>query len=111
MRSTIAALALTTILFPSLSFAKGNGEWKASHPRRAEVNQRLANQNARIRAGVADGKLTHAQAAQLHAEDHQMRAEEHAMARQNGGHITKSEQRALNQQENATSRQIYSEKH
>jgi hypothetical protein len=28
------------------------------------------------------------------------------MARQNGGHITRSEQRALNQQENAVSRQI-----
>jgi hypothetical protein len=28
------------------------------------------------------------------------------MARQNGGHITNSEQRGLNQQENAVSRQI-----
>ena len=28
------------------------------------------------------------------------------MARQNGGHITRSEQRSLNQQENAVSREI-----
>jgi hypothetical protein len=33
------------------------------------------------------------------------------MAAQNGGHITKAEQRALNQEENAVSRQIYQEKH
>ncbi len=111
MRSTIAALALSTILIPSLGWAKGNGAWRASHPRRAEVNQRLDNQNARIREGVQSGKLTHAQAAQLHADDHQIRTEERAMAKENGGHVTKAEQRALNQQENATSAQIYNEKH
>ena len=109
MRSTIAALVLTTMLVPSLSWA--DGTWRANHPRRAEVNQRLANQNARIREGVADGRLTRGQAAQLHAEDHRMRQEERAMAAANGGHITKREQRVLNQQENATSRQIYNEKH
>jgi hypothetical protein len=111
MRSKIAAFAFCTLMIPSLGFAKGNGTWKANHPRRAEVNQRLNNQNARIRDGVEDGKLTHGQAAQLHAEDHAIRQEERAMAAQNGGHITKTEQRALNQQENQTSRQIYNEKH
>ncbi len=109
--STVAAFAVAALLVPSLGFAKGNGAWQASHPRRAEVNQRLENQNARIRDGVEDGKLSHAQAKQLHAEDHQIRQEERAMAKDNGGHITKTEQRALNQQENATSRQIYREKH
>jgi len=33
------------------------------------------------------------------------------MAPQNGGHITKQEQRTLNSQENQVSRQIYDEKH
>jgi hypothetical protein len=33
------------------------------------------------------------------------------MASQHGGHITKQEQRTLNQQENKVSRQIYDEKH
>ena len=46
------------------------------------------------------------QAQKLHAEDHAIRKEERTMASTNGGHITKAEQRALNQQENQVSRQI-----
>ena len=108
MRSTMLALAFSLVL-PSLAHAKGT--WAENHPRRAEVNQRLANQNARIREGERSGKLSAGQEAQLHAEDHAIRQEERAMAAQNGGHITKTEQRALNQKENQTSRQIYQEKH
>lgn len=33
------------------------------------------------------------------------------MASQNGGHITKAEQKALNQEENKVSKEIYNEKH
>jgi len=33
------------------------------------------------------------------------------MAAQNGGHITKAEQRQLNREENQVSKQIYEEKH
>ena len=46
------------------------------------------------------------QAARLHRQDHRIRQEERLMARNNGGHITKAEQRTLNQQENAQSRKI-----
>ena len=85
--------------------------WQKNHPRRTEVNKRLSNQNARINQGVKNGTLTQGQAAQLHKEDRQIRQEERDMASQNGGHITKQEQRTLNQQENKVSRQIYDEKH
>jgi hypothetical protein len=108
MRSTITALAFS-LLLPTMAHAKGT--WAANHPRRAEVNERLANQNARIRQGVRSGELTRGQAAQLHAEDHAIRQEERTMAATNGGHITPTEQRALNQQENQVSNQIYLEKH
>ena len=50
--------------------------------------------------------MTHRQAATAHREDHQVRQEERDMARQNGGHLTKPEQRVLNQQENGIGRQI-----
>ena len=80
--------------------------WQKNHPRRTEVNHRLANQDRRIHEEVKEGDLTRAQAASLHKDDHQIRQEERAMASQNGGHITKLEQRTLNQQENAVSRQI-----
>jgi hypothetical protein len=109
MKITLAAAALVTTCLASP--ALGGDSWQDNHPRRAEVNQRLANQNARIKDGVKDGQLTHAQASQLHAEDHAIRTEERGMAAEHGGHLTKGEQRQLNRQENRVSRQIYAEKH
>lgn len=86
--------------------ASADTTWQKNHPRRTQVNHRLANQNNRIRTDVKDGTLSKGQAATLHQEDHQVRQEERDMASQNGGHITKSEQGVLNQQENAISGQI-----
>jgi hypothetical protein len=81
-------------------------QWQKDHPRRTEVNQRLANQDQRIKKEVKEGEMSKAKAAKLHKEDRQIRKEEHAMASQHGGHITKQEQKTLNQQENAVSKQI-----
>jgi hypothetical protein len=91
--------------------AGARDKWQKDHPRRAEVNDRLRNQNARIREGERTGKLSKRQAHQLHAEDHAIRNQERAEAAEHGGHITKGEQRQLNREENAESRQIYNEKH
>ena len=91
--------------------AFGGERWKLNHPRRAEVNQRLHNQNQRINEGLKSGKLTPAQAQALHQEDHHIRTAERADAAQYGSHITKAEQWQLNRQENAASKQIFQEKH
>ena len=80
--------------------------WQKNHSRREEVNNRLSNQNKRIKTEVKEGDLTKSQAAALHKDDRQIRREERLMASQNGGHITKHELKTLNQQENAVSRQI-----
>lgn len=60
----------------------------------------------RIRQEVHEGEMSHVQATRLHRDDHQIRREERLMASQDGGHITRQEDRALNQQENRVSRQI-----
>jgi polyhydroxyalkanoate synthesis regulator phasin len=91
--------------------ASAQGKWDSTHPRRAQVNKRAANQNKRIDNGVKSGALTKGQARQLHQEDKGIRKEERQDAAQNGGHITPRQQRQLNQQENQTSKQIYQEKH
>ena len=101
---TVAAVALSLSGFATASLAET--EWQANHPRRTEVNHRLANQNRRIHQERKAGEINGRQAARLHREDHTVRREERAMARTNGGHITKAEQHALNQQENQVSRQI-----
>jgi len=103
-----AAIALTTGAMAQTVAppAGGKASWNAKHPRRAEVNGRLANQNKRIHNEFKEGEISKSRAAALHKDDHQIRQEERLMASQNGGHITKGEQRTLNQQENAVSRQI-----
>jgi hypothetical protein len=107
MMKTLFTLAMLTIATPS--FADGN--WDANHPRREQVNDRLANQNRRIDNGVKSGKLSPQQAQQLHRQDHAIRTQERADAAAHGGHITKPEQRQINHEQNQTSRQIHNEKH
>jgi hypothetical protein len=80
--------------------------WESNHPRRDQVNDRLQNQNRRINQEYRQGEINRGQARALHREDHQVRHEERNMASLNGGHITRGEQRVLNQQENGVSRQI-----
>jgi hypothetical protein len=86
--------------------ASAETTWQKNHPRRTQVNHRLANQNRRIHNDVKKGTLTRGQAAALHKDDHLVRHEERDMARQNGSHITKPQQRVLNRQENGISNQI-----
>ncbi len=102
-------LGVATLAFAiagTASVASAETQWQKNHPRREQVNARLNNQNKRIKTEVKEGEMSKAQAATLHKDDHQIRQEERAMASQNGGHITKSEQKVLNQQENAVSKKI-----
>jgi len=105
--SKVFVMAITTTLVAGVvRSANAETQWQKNHPRRTEVNARLKNQNKRINQGAKEGELNKAQAGKLHKEDSQIRQEERDMASQNGGHITKSEQKVLNQQENAVSKQI-----
>jgi len=78
----------------------------SGHPRRAQVNHRLENQNDRIHDKVEDGQMSKREAAKLHHQDRQIRQEERDMASQDHGHITRQEQKTLNQQENHVSKEI-----
>lgn len=110
MKSTaeklLCAAVATAVLAGAAGTASADTTWQKNHPRREQVNNRLANQNKRIHQDVRNGTLTHGQAAALHKDDRQIRGEERAMASQNGSHITRSEHKVLNQQENAVSREI-----
>ena len=106
MKTVFRIAAIVALAFSFAGVASAQTPWDATHPRRAEVNHRLANQNRRIHQEVHEGGMTRAEAATLHREDHKIRQEERLMASQNGGHISKQEQRALNQQENQVSKQI-----
>jgi hypothetical protein len=110
-KSFVVALLLSAVALASFAQASApavdkDTTWQKNHPRREQVNERLANQNRRIHEEVKEGEISKSQAARLHKEDQRIRQEERLMAAQNGGHITKAEQRALNQQENKVSAQI-----
>jgi hypothetical protein len=86
--------------------AMAETDWERNHPRRDQVNDRLQNQNRRINQEVREGEISKGQANRLHREDYAIRQEERTMSKFNNGHITPAEQRSLNQQEKAVSRQI-----
>jgi hypothetical protein len=100
----LAAVAALAMSFAGTASAQTS--WNATHPRRAEVNRRLVNQDRRIHQDVREGEMSHAEAAKLHRDDHKIRQEERDMASQNGSHVTRQEDYALKQQENRVSRQI-----
>ncbi|HEV2595232.1 MAG TPA: hypothetical protein VGU01_08555 [Sphingomicrobium sp.] len=100
-KAVIAATGLAVIL-PAPAMAN----WRSSHPRRVEVNRRLRNLDHRIGEERREGDLTKAQAQTLRRDDRSIRQEERDMARLDKGHITRSDKRALNQQENVLSGQI-----
>jgi hypothetical protein len=105
-RRTLTFATAMVMLAGVVGTASAETTWQKNHPRRTQVNHRLHNQNRRIHNDVKNGTLSRSQAANLHKDDHQVRQEERGMASQNGGHITKPEQRVLNKQENGISGQI-----
>jgi hypothetical protein len=99
----IAAIGILSITANS-AFAET--WWEKTHPRRDQVNDRLENQDRRINQELHEGEISPWRAARLHQEDHSLRNEERAMATFDHGHITRGEERALNQQENNISGRI-----
>jgi len=107
MHSKIAALGLgMAVILAGAGGASAETAWQRHHPRRVEVNHRLANQNRRIHQERREGEITGAQARELHAQDRGIRAQERFDASHHGGHLTRAEQRRLNREENGVSREI-----
>lgn len=75
--------------------------WRSSHPWRVHDNARLRNIDRRIASERREGDLKKEQAKDLRRQDSVIRQEERDMARvDQGGHLTKADQRALTQQLN-----------
>jgi hypothetical protein len=106
MKKIAIASLLVVVAAASFAQAPAQTQFDQTHPRRAEVNQRLAKQDRRIHREVKEGEMTKARADRLHRQHRRIRREERLMASQNGGHITRQEQHTLNQQENKVSTRI-----
>ena len=101
----LAALGAMTLLTAATG-ASAQTPWQHHHPRRVEVNHRLANQNHRIRQERREGELSARQAHALHMEDRGIRGQERMYASRHHGHLTRAEQHRLNREENGVSGQI-----
>jgi hypothetical protein len=93
------------------STGAGPGVVDPGHPRVNEVNSREENQQQRIASGVANGQLNSRQTANLENRETAVQNREQKDMAKNGGHLTKSEQRGINRQQNRISRSIAKDKH
>jgi uncharacterized membrane protein YebE (DUF533 family) len=105
-KTVVLAILVGLVAATAASAYAADTEWEKNHPRRDQVNDRLAHQNERIKEQVKQGDMSEAEATALHKEHRRIREEERLMASQTGGHITILEQKALNQQVNAVGKQI-----
>ena len=76
-----------------------------------EAGQRRENQQDRIAQGVKSGQLTAGETARLENQQRGVNREVSGMRQANGGKLSSADKRAVNQQQNRSSRNIYNKKH
>jgi len=81
------------------------------HDGNTEVGDRKANQQDRIAQGVRSGQLTPGETAKLENQQQGINREASGMRQANGGTLTGADKKALNQQQNKASKNIYNKKH
>jgi hypothetical protein len=77
----------------------------------ATINQRKENQQDRIANGVQDGQLTAGETSNLEKKESNLNKEEKFMRSEDNGKLTGADRKAINQQQNQLSNQIYKDKH
>ena len=103
------SLLLLTTGMGLIIFAQGPGKQDThikDHPRVNQVNKRVDNQEKRIDNKVKDGDMSKQQARKDRKELKEINQEKKDMRKTDGGHLTKADQKALNQQLNQNSKKI-----
>jgi hypothetical protein len=100
-----SALFVAFLGIANISMAQDGG-FSKNHARRAEVNQRLNNQDRRINHKMRNGDISRRQARHMHYRNHQIRHEERRMAYRHNGHLSRRDDYRLNRQENRANRKI-----
>ena len=75
------------------------------------INQRKADQQNRIGNGVKSGQLTARETGHLEHQEAGINKEERGMRAQDNGHLTSSDKKTLDRQQNQESRRIDRDKH
>jgi hypothetical protein len=99
----VAALSLAPVALIAQTPTPGRNDY--------DVNQRRADQQARIAQGDRSGQLTRGETSRIESQEHGIHQEERGMRAQDGGHLTHQDRTTLHHQQNQESRRIYRAKH
>lgn len=102
---TVAAVAQN-----SNTSGAGPGVVDPNHPRVNQVNHREQNQQKRIGNGIKNDKLSSQQAAHLERGETRLKNNEKRDMAADNGHLTKQDQRQLNNEANHMSKRISNDK-
>lgn len=105
--ANLIAFALIAGLASAAASAQVSPIYIPGHGRINQVDQRLANQQNRIDAGIADGQINARQAFRDERQDANIAARETRDMAEHGGHLTAAEQQHLNQSLNNDSGHIH----
>jgi hypothetical protein len=101
--------ALAAMMLPAAAQTTSTGQTNTNPP--ATINQRKENQQDRIANGVQSGQLTAGETANLEKKESNLNKEEKLMRSEDNGKLTGADRKAINQQQNQLSNQIYKDKH
>ncbi|GLQ49348.1 hypothetical protein ACFFJT_20515 [Dyella flava] len=107
MRYKLIAFGLVAALASTAASAQVYPVYDPGHGRINQVNQRLANQQNRIYAGIADGQINPMQAFRDERQDANIASREMRDEAMHGGHLTAQEQQHLNRSLNNDSNRIH----
>jgi hypothetical protein len=108
----ILSTALAAMMLPAAAQTTGSStsvQTTTTPP--ATINQRKENQQDRIANGVQSGQLTAGETANLEKKESNLNKEEKLMRSEDNGKLTSTDRKAVNQQQNQLSNEIYKDKH
>jgi hypothetical protein len=108
MRFVLGTAILTAMVMPA-AFAQSTSTSTTTPP--PTVQDRKTDQQDRIANGVQDGQLTAGETKNLENKEAGINSEEKTMRSDDNGHLTSADRTAINQQQNAVSKNIYQDKH
>jgi hypothetical protein len=111
MKIVIFGAALAAMLLPAAAQTTTPPATNPPATPPATINQRKENQQDRIANGVQDGQLTAGETSNLEKKESNLNKEEKFMRSEDNGKLTGADRKAINQQQNQLSNQIYQDKH
>lgn len=108
---TEVRIAMLTAACAALLIPAAAQNQTTTAPTGQSIQQRKENQQDRIANGIASGQLTAGEANSLERKESNLNKEEGLMRKEDNGKLTNADKKALNQQQNQISNQIYKDKH